>query len=246
MSSSRADTKSPNRISRYLVKEIKHLKRTKTYVSNRKGFLISDSKSKDLKYLKGKKYISFYYKGGADINNAEVQSYAKYVVLNKRVKYPVLIFWFGTCSFTQKANNGLFEIKDNLDSVVTEVITSYKDTRDKLLKLNPRAKIVFLECPYYSLANFNHFRRKNLKKNHFIEQQRNLNSAIDSHNQQVRILCKSSKIPNFNNDFCTRVHRKKRRPRRVIDFKQLRDGCHMGHLLAELWLIRIQRMVYRI
>lgn len=246
MPNTRTSKSTPNRISRNITKEIKELKRTKTYVGNRKGFLISDSKSKDLKFLKCKKHINFFYKGGAEINNREIQSYARYVVLNKRIKYPVLIFWFGTCSFTEKSDSGLFEIKQDLETVVKGVLSSYKETRDSLLKLNHRAKIVFLECPYYSLATFNQFRNKNYKKDYFIEQQRKLNSAIDSHNHQVRTLNSIKKIPNFNNDFSTRVKCKRRKPRRVIDFHQLRDGCHMGKLLAELWLIRIQRLVYRI
>ena len=246
MSNTPRDKKTPNRISRYILNEIRLLKRTKTYIGNRKGFLISDSKGKDLKFIKGRKHINFFYKGGAEINNTEIQSYAKYVVLNKRIKYPVLIFWFGTCSFTEKSNSGLFEIKDDLETVVKGIISSYKETKNNLLKLNHRAKIVFLECPYYSLAAFNQFRKKKFEKNHFIEQQRNLNSAIDSHNQQVRFLNSIKKIPNFNNDFSTRVKSKRRKPRRVIDFHQLRDGCHMGKCLAELWLIRIQRLVYRI
>ena len=246
MSDIHRDKKTPNRISRSILKEIKVLKRTKTYIGNRKGFLISDSKSKDLKFVKGRKHINFFYKGGAEINNTEIQSYARYVVLNKRIKYPVLIFWFGTCSFTAKSYSGLFEIKDDLETVVKGIISSYKETRDNLLELNHRAKIVFLECPYYSLASFNQFRKKSYTKDYFIEQQRKLNTAIDSHNHQVRILNRTKKIPNFNNDFSTRVKSKRRKARRVIDFHQLRDGCHMGKLLAELWLIRIQRLVYRI
>lgn len=237
----------PNRISRYIVKEIKELKKTKTFVSNRKGYVISDSKGKDLVHLKGKKYVQFFYKGGADINNREIQAYAKHVILNKRNKYPVLLFWFGTCSLTKKTNGGLFEVKDNLNQVVEDTIISYRETKLNLLSINPRAKIIFLECPYYSLSMYNQHRQKTFEPNYFIKQQRELVNAIDLHNELVRNLNNFKKIPNFNKDFSTRVKRKNHQKiRRSVDYKQLRDGCHIGPKLAELWLIRIQRLVYRI
>ena len=238
--------KTPNRITRYISNEIRELKRTKTYVSNRKSFLISDSKGKDLLYLKGKKYVNFFYRGGAEINNREIQAYAKHVVTNKRNKYPVLLFWFGTCSFTKKTGDGLFEVKENLEHIVKEVIESYRETKRKLLGLNPRAKIVFLHCPYYSLSMYNQYRKKDFVKDYFIKQQRELVFAIDLHNELIKDLNKSKTIPNFNYDFSTRVKRRRRKIRRVVDYSQLRDGCHIGPKLSELWLIRIQRLVYRI
>ena len=56
--------------------------------------------------------MKFYYRGGAEITNENIQSYAEHQILNRRNKYPVLLFWFGTCSFTEKIN-GLFVLKDN-------------------------------------------------------------------------------------------------------------------------------------
>ena len=212
MTNGNKTTRKSNRFTRYISKEIKLLKRTKTYVSNRSGFLISDSKSKDLHYLNCRKYINFFYKGGTEIDNHEIQSYAKHICLNKRIKYPVLLFWFGTCSFTRKTNTGLFEVKDKLESVVDDVITSYRETKTKLKNLNPRAKLVFLECPYYSLSMFNLHRRKKFDKDYFIKQQRQLINAIDYHNVQVRALNNIKNIPNFNNDFSSRVKCRKRQP----------------------------------
>ena len=241
------NTNKTNWISRYIVKEIQELKKSKTYVSNRKGLLISDSKSKDLLYLKGKKYIQFFYKGGAEITNREIQAYAKHVILNKRNKYPVLVFWFGTCLLTFKSNSRLFEVKDNLNQVVENTITLYRETKINLLNINPRAKIICLECPYYSLSMYNQHRQKTFKSDYFNKQQRELVNAIDLHNELVRTLNNCKKIPNFNQDFSTRVKRKNRQKiHRSVDYKQLRDGCHIGPKLAELWLIRIQRLVYRI
>ena len=201
-------------------------------------------KGKDLLFLKDEKFIRIFYKGGAEITDEKIQSYAKSQVLNKRNKYPVILFWFGTCSLTTKSNK-LFVAKDNLEQVVEDIIKTYKDTKEKLLRLNRRAKICFLQCPYYSLAMFNNHRNKKFKTGFFQLQQANLNKAVDLHNQRVREI-NSSNTPNFNNDFSTRSHRKGGKVRRIVDYSQLRDGCHIGKKLAELWLLRIHRLIYRI
>ena len=202
-------------------------------------------KGKDLLFLKDEKFIRIFYKGGAEITDGKIQSYAKAQVLNKRNKYPVILFWFGTCSLTTKSN-GLFVAKDDLEEVVKKVIQTYKDTKDKLLKLNHRAKIFFLQCPYYSLSMFNNHRKKKFQKGFFQHQQGRLNSAVDLHNQLIREINCSCNTPNFNNDFSTRSHSKKGKPRKAVDYSQLRDGCHIGRKLAELWLLRIHRLIYRI
>ena len=159
-------------------------------------------------------------------------------------KYPVILFWFGTCSLTQKIN-GLFVVKDDLDNVVASVISLFKTIKAELLSLNHRAKIIFLECPYYSLSMFNSHRRSKFPTNFVMIQQRQLVTAIDNLNTEIRIINGSAKVPNFNKDFTTRTHRKQ--PARLVyDYSQLRDGCHMGKRLSELWLIRIHRLIYRI
>ena len=239
--------KHPNRISRYIQKEILELKSTKFYKSNRSAFLISDSQGRDLQFLKEKKYLRFRYKGGADITNTEIQQYAKHQVTRTQNKYPVILFWFGTCAFTTKNSDGIFEIKNDLDEVVDITIANYRKTKNELLGLNKRAKIIFLECLYYSLSMYNEFRGKNLKRDYFSEQQRKLVNAIDKHNYEIRLLNNyRDKAPNFNNDFSTRTNRKNRKPKKVVDYSQLRDGCHPGRHISELWLLRIHRLIYRI
>ena len=116
-----------------------------------------------------------------------------------------------------------------------------------MLDLNPRAKVVFLDCPYYSLATFNKNKNKVFKDNFFNVQQKDLTEAIDFHNSKLRELnSRIRKIPNLNKDFSYKSHKKKRKPKLQIDFKQLRDGCHIGPNLAKLWLFRIHRLIYRI
>lgn len=128
-----------------------------------------------------------------------------------------------------------------------DTISEYKSIKETLLKLNPRAKVLFLECPYYSLSMFNERRGKKFKNNYFSQQQGKLINAIDNHNIETRILNDlNAKAPNFNNDFVTRSHRKGRNPRKIVDYSQLRDGCHAGKQIAELWLLRIHRLIYRI
>ena len=99
------------------------------------------------------------------------------------------------------------EIQNNLDEVVDITIANYRQIKNDLLCLNKRAKIIFLECPYYSLSMYNEFRGKDLKRDYFIEQQRKLVNAIDKHNNEIRLLNNNrDKTTNFNNNFSTRTN----------------------------------------
>lgn len=238
--------KKPNQMTRKILRQIHILKRTKSYKGLRSAFVISDSKGYDLKRVKEIKYVRFFCKPGAEVTDTDIRSYTTYQARNRKNKYPVFILWFGTCSLTEKRNN-LFVLKNNINEVVANTISDYRQLKEELLDLNPRAKIVFLDCPYYSLATFNKNKKKIFKDNFFNEQQKQLIEAIDLHNSKLRDLNKSvRKIPNLNKDFSYKSHKKGRKPKLQIDFKQLRDGCHIGPNLAKLWLFRIHRLIYRI
>ena len=198
-----------------------------------------------MKGVKEQKRMRFFYRGGAEITQKQIQSYARYIVTNKQNRFPVILFWFGTCSLTQKVRN-LFVIKDDITQVVDNTIADYLQLKQELLRLNPRAKIIFLECPYYKLSMFNESRNKTFESNFFIEQQKLLIEAIDYHNKRLQDINGSTKIPNFNRDFTHRTKRRNRRPRMQIHYNLLRDGCHPGPKLANLWLLRIQQLIYRI
>ena len=247
MNGAKPKVKKQNRISRNIHKEITLLRRNKPYASNRSAFLISDSKGKDLKCLNERKYVRFFYKGGSQITDIDIQNFSKFQVTRRTNHFPVILFWFGTCSLTPKNSDGLFVIKEDLDQAVNDTIAEYKAIKKTLLNLNHRAKVLFLECPYFSLSMFNAKRGKKFKNNYFSQQQGKLVNAIDNHNKEIRILNDlNAKAPNFNNDFATRTNRKGRKPRKSVDYSQLRDGCHAGKKIAELWLLRIHRLIYRI
>ena len=103
-------------------------------------------------------------------------SYAKYQIKNN--KYPIILLWFGTCSLTEKSN-GLFVLKNYITDVVENTISEYRELKNKLVQLNPRAKKVFLDWPYYSLSTFNTHKNKTFANNFFNEQQKQLKEAID-------------------------------------------------------------------
>ena len=244
MNTSKRDKK-PNSITKKISRDIAFLQKTKNYRSCRTAFLLSDSKGKDLKLIQEPKRMTFFYRGGAEITEPNIQSYARHIVSNRRNRYPVIIFWFGTCSLTHKVNN-LFILKDNIKTVVDSTIADYIQIKQELLGLNQRAKIIFLECPYYKLSMFNEYRKKEFDINIFTNQQKLLIEAIDYHNFKVREINGSTKIPNFNRDFTLRSNPKKRKPRMQVNYELLRDGCHPGKKLARLWLLRIQQLIYRI
>lgn len=77
--------------------------------------------------------MKMFYKGGAKIRDEKIQSYAKSQVLNKIIKYPVILFWFR---------------EDNLAKAVEDTINQYIEPKERLLKLN-RARKIFPTVTFY-------------------------------------------------------------------------------------------------
>lgn len=112
--------------------------------------------------------------------------------------------------------------------------------KNTLRATNPKAKIYFLHCPYYSLPGFNSSKNKG-KVAGSDEQQKELLDIIERYNLGMDELNGNKKAPNFNTDFAHDA-KKGQKLQRVIDFKLLRDGCHPSRKLAELWHLRMIRL----
>lgn len=145
-----------NKIKRNIAKKSHELEREIKSSSRRlkrHTYLISDSKGSSIKrVLLPIERFHIIHKSGARSGDTEFLEQVKKEISDKHK--PILIIWFGTCEITLKKDR-LLEIREPPHTNVRERIEDSKKFRDEILKLKPEAKIVFLECPYYSIKKFN-------------------------------------------------------------------------------------------
>ena len=90
-------------------------------------------------------------KGTNFANNDYIRSVAEKI---KEDNKPVILFWFGTCELTAKKGKYIY-IRQPLYQNVEICLTEARDVKVQLLRANKEAKIVFLDCPYYSTIKYN-------------------------------------------------------------------------------------------
>jgi hypothetical protein len=113
-------------------------------------FLVIDSKGKYINSIvpdRFKSFLRIYTKGGAGIHSPIV----KRAIENIKVAHnPLVVFWFGTCELSTKSGK-FSDIIRNPYQTVEQLLTEYRQIKRDILLANSSAKVVFLECPYFSI-----------------------------------------------------------------------------------------------
>ena len=65
-------------------------------------------------------------------------------------KTPIVLAWFGTCEITRKEGKYI-KIRKPYAQNIGICINESQYFQDQILKANPKAKVILLECPYYSI-----------------------------------------------------------------------------------------------
>ena len=79
---------------------------------------------------------------GAKIQNTYLDSAVKRHLNYRNIRYPIALFWHGTCELTVKTKEG-FKIPDNIYTQIDTLINTYRTYTDELWKINPRTTIIF-------------------------------------------------------------------------------------------------------
>ena len=118
-----------------------------------KTYLITDSKCDFVK--RGSPSIGrleiISKKGTNFADNDFIRSVAEKI---KEDNKPIILFWFGTCELTAKKGKYIY-IRQPPYQNVERCLTEARDAKVKLLIANKEAKIIFLDCPYYSTIKYN-------------------------------------------------------------------------------------------
>ena len=211
----------------------------------RDTFLISDSKGR---YLQNEITREFYGKikiisrSGASIDDANFQqSFLRNIEL---ARCPIVFFWFGTCELTFKQGKYI-ELRPDPYSIVEQVITKYRDVKNKILHLKPNASISYIDCPYYSLTEWN---RKKGCNNISVYQtaDKELESVIDFYNQEIKTL-NIKPTPRLSQDIIRSSKPKKaKNVKYTKNYSLYLDGVHPNNQLSKLWLHKLLKLKYQI
>jgi hypothetical protein len=113
-------------------------------------FLVTDNKGRYINSIvpdRCKSFLRIYAKGGAGIHSPIV----KCAIENIKVAHnPLVVFWFGTCELSTKSGK-FSDIIRNPYQTVEQLLTEYRQIKRDILLANSSAKVVFLECPYFSI-----------------------------------------------------------------------------------------------
>lgn len=206
--------------------------RTLVIVSDSKGCYLqrvpTDSVTKDR--------ILFNSRGGRTTRQAAdiiAQNIDYYV---HRFKKVVLAVWTFTCDFTYKSGQCIYLSDLTVDQVVGQCQRILSICRP----YGERVKVVFLECPYYSVSIWNYV-KGNIEREQFKESDKILESKIDLLNLRIRDLNEQNRIsaPKFSVDLKKFRKSNKNHGTFKISFGVLTDGIHPCEVLSRYWLRRL-------
>lgn len=160
MSNNKDETQEETRTDRRIKRDQEKLEKIIVARNRSNVILIADSKGRELqKQRESHTHIQIQYHPGAKLRNTYLDSAIKCHLNNRMIHHPIVLIWLGNWELTTRSSSG-FVLQPNVESYVHSLISSYQIYKTELRAINPRATIIFLECPYFELQTFN------LKKGH--------------------------------------------------------------------------------
>ena len=200
------------------------------------AFVLSDSKGGYLKREQegsGHNGLEFVYRGGAKSTDQDL----KRIIFQKirHVRKPIVFIWFGTCELTVKQGRCISLI-NGLNNKNDELIDSYRNLRREILEVNRNSVVVFIECPYFSIYEWNRM------KGNCSEEDKSANLelkvAIDNLNYRLAELNTVS-TPRISLDLIASCKKKGKSTSYKVNYRLLTDGVHPSQNLARLWLRKV-------
>ena len=200
-------------------------------------FLVTDSKGRCLsRYLERRDFLDIVWESGARVGNEGLLGRLRRKI--EGLSNPIVLLWLGTCDFTEKGRRGKLFIR-GLDA--GDVFKALENMKSEILRFNSSVRVVFLQCPFYSVKTWNDF------KGHPSDDSDDktlegllstFNKAIDDFNDMY--------TPKFSLDLekCTKHKGKPSKFYfRVQDLYT--DGIHPGEELSKLWLLKVKKLVMK-
>lgn len=203
--------------------------------------LIGDSKVRHLESeMTARTNISCFWRKGAKLDNNVLRKHIDRHIL--RHQNPTVFLFFSTCYLTEVVDKkkGLIDLVGNSEDIVNIIIEKYTQFKQEKLYMKSTARILYLECPYYSIVAWNSS-RKHPQPEIFENNQERLESLITELNIRIRELNLPYNPPHLSQDMRFKIKKKKNHSQTYfLSYKVLKkDGIHPDRKISKLWLIRI-------
>lgn len=220
---------------------------------NRTLIIVTDSKGKRLENCVQGSYpeneIVWISKGGR--NSFQAAQFIKENIAHFVHRYGniLLVVWTGTCDLTCFIQQGNFEHRfyaqrtryiDLSNIQIEDIIIQYQEILNCTFVYGSAVQTVFLECPQYSIVNWN--------ENHhhpqfeiFQSNNQTLQLKIEILNKAIQDLNRSNNVsaPKFGLDLVKSRKSNKSYSTTKISYGLLDDGIHPGMVLSQYWLRKI-------
>lgn len=211
------------------------------------ALIVGDSKVRHLeKQMTAKTNITAFWRSGAKLDNYSLKKHIDRHIA--RFNRPIVILVFNTCYLTTVTDKHAkyIDLVPNEDEIVNFVIEKYRDFKQQRLYNKPSARIVFIECPYYSIVDWNRC-MKHPEPELFQNKQNKLEILIQELNVKIKELNLPLNPPQIAQDMIIKIKKKKNHKQtKRISYNVLKDGIHPGNDISELWLVRINNFISKL
>ena len=218
--------------------------------------VVSDSKGSRLENCVGNSYPEneIIWKGKGGRNSFQAANFIEENLKNFVQIYGplLLVVWTGTCDLTRFIQQHSFpnycytprpkkkKYIDLSNITVHDIIHQYQRILSYASQYGSIVRVVFLECPQYSIQNWN----ENQGHPNYLSFAYNtdvLLSRIEHLNAEIQYLNLSSGIsaPKFGLDLLKSRKSNKSYSSTKVSFSLLSDGIHSGTVLSQYWLRRL-------
>lgn len=208
------------------------------------ALLVGDSKVRHIQQLMtAQTNLSAFWRSGSTLNNRCLKQYIDQHI--SRFNRPIVILLFNTCYLTYVTDKErkFIDLVPNSDDVVNSTIESYRAFKQQRLYNKPAAQIMFIECPFYSIVEWNQ-RMRHPEPDSFQANQDRLEKMIIELNSKIKELNAPQSPPQIAQDMIVKIKKKANHTQtRRINYTLLKDGIHPGKDLSQLWLVRINNFV---
>ena len=211
---------------------------------NHSTILIGDSKVRHLENeMVSATNLTCFWRSGAKLDDVALKRHIDRHI--SQFNEPIVVLLFNTCYLTNfvAGNRKYIDLVNNVDEIANIIVETYRRFKQARLYRKPSSKIIFLECPYYSIVQWNK-RKGHPQPDIFENNQEKLEKVINKLNEQLTELNLPFNPPRLAQDMIMKIKkRKNHKQSKLINYSLLLDGIHPAKNISKLWLIRINNYV---
>ena len=229
---------------KWFIRRINKYEKEITDDLNHNVLLIGDSKVRHLENeMTAKTNLTAFWRSGGKLDNVMLKRH-----IDRHISHfnqPIVVLYFNTCYLTDfiTGSRKYVDLVENSDTVVNRLVDTYMQFKQDRLYRKPSIKLIYLECPYYSIVDWNR-QKGHPQPESFANNQVVLEKLIDELNLQIKEINLPFYPPRLAQDMIIKIKKRTNHAQtKRIDYSVLKDGIHPDKTISKLWLIRINNFV---